>query len=163
MFSEHSVNEQMVQDNTSFSRAGTLRGLHYQLEPFAQGKHVSCIQGEIFDVAVDIRRGSATFGQWFGTTLSATNKRALYVPPGFAHGFCAIMDATIIYKCTNFYSPGHARDIAWNDPEIKIDWPIVPNQNLISEKDKKAPLLKDAELGFHFLHTPSIGETPFAL
>lgn len=163
LFGEHGVPEAMVQDNTSFSRDGTLRGLHYQLEPFAQGKHVSCIQGEIFDVAVDIRRGSPTFGQWFGITLSATNKRAVYIPAGFAHGFCAITDATIVYKCTNYYSPQHARDIAWNDPAINISWPIIPNPELISEKDKKAPLLKDVELGFHFLDTPSIQQTPFSL
>lgn len=146
LFKEYGVPEPMVQDNTSFSRAGTLRGLHYQLAPFAQGKLVSCAQGEIFDCAVDIRRGSPTFGQWLGFNLSSANKRALYLPPGFAHGFCALTDATIIYKCTNFFSPEHARAIAWNDPDINIAWPIIPNPELISEKDKKASLLKNAEL-----------------
>jgi dTDP-4-dehydrorhamnose 3,5-epimerase len=135
----------MVQDNHSRSVHGVLRGLHYQLPPAAQGKLVRVTAGEIFDVAVDIRRGSPTFGRWVGVTLSADNKRQLWVPPGFAHGF-SVTSATadVVYKVTAYYSPEHDRGIRWNDPAIGIDWPLdVPP--LLSGKDEKAPLLRDAE------------------
>ena len=99
-------------------------------------------------VVVDIGRGSPTFGQWFGANLSSANKKALYIPAGFAHGFCALTNATVIYKCTNFYSPENAREIIWNDPAINITWPIIPNPELMSEKDRKAPSLAEAQINF---------------
>ncbi|MES0874389.1 dTDP-4-dehydrorhamnose 3,5-epimerase [Sinimarinibacterium thermocellulolyticum] len=138
--------EAMVQDNHSRSTRGVLRGLHYQLPPKAQGKLVRVVAGEIFDVAVDIRRGSPTFGHWVGVTLSADNKRQLWVPPGFAHGFCVTSDsADVIYKVTAYYSPEHDRAIRWDDPAIGIEWPLdAPPQ--LSGKDEKAPLLRDAEV-----------------
>ena len=136
-----------VQDNHSRSARGVLRGLHYQLPPMAQGKLVRVVSGEIYDVAVDIRRGSKTFGQWFGVTLSADNKRQLWVPPGFAHGFVVTSDtADVIYKVTAYYSPEHDRGIRWNDPDIGIEWPLAGLQPLLSGKDTNAPLLKDAEV-----------------
>jgi len=123
-----------VQDNYSYSVHGTLRGLHYQLN-HAQGKLVAVVEGAIFDVAVDIRRGSPTFGQWVGVELSAETRRQLYVPPGFAHGFCVTSDtAAVTYKVTNFYSPQEERGIIWNDPGIGIRWPIA--QPLLSAKDQ---------------------------
>ncbi|MFC4252007.1 dTDP-4-dehydrorhamnose 3,5-epimerase [Sinimarinibacterium flocculans] len=138
--------EPMVQDNHSRSVRGVLRGLHYQLPPMAQGKLVRVVSGEIYDVAVDIRRGSKTFGQWVGVTLSAENRRQLWVPPGFAHGFCVTSDtADVIYKVTAYYSPEHDRGIRWNDPAIGIAWPLETAPQL-SPKDEKAPLLHDAEV-----------------
>lgn len=135
----------MVQDNHSRSVYGVLRGLHYQLPPAAQGKLVRVTAGEIFDVAVDIRRTSPTFGRWVGVTLSADNKRQLWVPPGFAHGFCVTSEAAdVMYKVTAYYSPEHDRGIRWNDPAIGIDWPL-DTPPLLSGKDEKAPLLRDAE------------------
>lgn len=131
-----------VQDNHSFSKQGTLRGLHYQLNT-PQGKLVRVVTGEVFDVAVDIRQGSPTFGQWYGAYLSADNYRQLYVPPGFAHGFCVMSEtADFLYKCTDFYTVGDEYAIRWNDPEIGIDWPIAAP--ILSAKDVIAPLLKDA-------------------
>ena len=125
-----------VQDNHSVSRKGVLRGLHYQLPPFAQGKLVRVVKGEVFDVAVDIRRGSPTFGQWVGEILSADNRRQLWIPEGFAHGFVALQDGTeFLYKTTNFYSAESDRTILWNDPDIGITWPdgIAP---VLSAKDE---------------------------
>jgi dTDP-4-dehydrorhamnose 3,5-epimerase len=131
-----------VQDNHSFSKQDTLRGLHYQLNN-PQGKLVRVVTGEVFDVAVDIRQGSSTFGQWYGTSLSAENHRQLYVPPGFAHGFCVISEtADFLYKCTGFYTTGDEYAIRWDDPDIGIDWPIA--DPILSAKDAIAPLLKDA-------------------
>lgn len=136
----------MVQDNHSRSVRGVLRGLHYQLPPQAQGKLVRVTAGEIFDVAVDIRRGSPHFGQWVGVSLSAENQRQLWVPPGFAHGFYVTSDtADVVYKVTAYYSPTHDRGIRWNDPAIGIDWPLDAAPQL-SAKDEKAPLLRDAEV-----------------
>lgn len=130
-----------VQDNLSFSRRGILRGLHYQ-NPLAQGKLVSVLMGEVFDVAVDIRHGSPTFGRWMGVTLSAENKRQFYVPPGFAHGFCVTSETALFaYKCTEFYNPQYERSILWNDPDLGIDWPL--SEPLLSEKDRRASRLKD--------------------
>jgi dTDP-4-dehydrorhamnose 3,5-epimerase len=128
-----------VQDNLSHSRHGVLRGLHYQW-PGPQGKLVQIIAGTIFDVAVDIRRGSPTFGRWFGIELDARRRRHLYVPEGFAHGFCVLSsEATVLYKCTRVYDPAGDAAIAWNDPDIGIDWPIAAP--LLSPKDAAAPRL----------------------
>lgn len=129
-----------VQDNLSFSRRGVLRGLHFQ-NPNGQGKLVHVLQGEVFDVAVDIRRGSPSFGQWAGVTLSAENKRQFYIPPGFAHGFCVTSEtALFVYKCTEFYDPKSEASLLWNDPAIAIDWPLEGAPEL-SAKDREAPTL----------------------
>lgn len=135
-----------VQDNHSRSRRGVLRGLHYQMPPHAQGKLVRVVAGEVFDVAVDIRRGSPTFGQWVGEVLSESNKRQLWIPPGFAHAFLTLSDsADFLYKTTDFYAPAAERCIVWNDPEIGILWPF-DGQPLVSAKDAEGRALKDAEL-----------------
>ena len=136
-----------VQDNHSRSIQGTLRGLHYQIK-HPQGKLVRAIVGEIFDVAVDLRRVSPTFGKWVGWVLSAENKRQLWIPPGFAHGFYTISDwAEILYKATDFYSPENERSILWNDPEIGIDWPEEVNVKLIlSPNDMQGSILASAEV-----------------
>jgi dTDP-4-dehydrorhamnose 3,5-epimerase len=132
-----------VQDNFSRSVKGTLRGLHFQ-EPHAQGKLVQVLAGTVFDVAVDIRRGSPTFGKWVGVELSAQNKRQFWVPPGFAHGFCVLSEsADFHYKCTALYAPESERAIIWNDPDLAIDWPLSEAPRL-SPKDAAAPRLKDA-------------------
>ncbi|WP_088042767.1 dTDP-4-dehydrorhamnose 3,5-epimerase [Bacillus sp. EAC] len=150
-FTELGINLTFVQDNQSFSATkGTLRGLHYQLNPKAQSKLVRCTRGSIFDVAVDIRKGSPTFGQWFGIELSAENKKQLLIPQGFAHGFMTLMDdVEVQYKVDELYAPDCDRGIIWNDPSIGIEWPI-DIQPVLSEKDEKAPLLKDAEMNFSY-------------
>lgn len=128
-----------VQDNHSRSSRGVLRGLHYQLH-YPQGKLVHVTRGKIFDVAVDIRLGSPTFGKWFGTELDDENLLSLWIPAGFAHGFCVLSDvADVTYKCTSLYSPDDDRGIAWNDPDVGIEWPV--STPLISEKDSQHPLL----------------------
>ncbi|HAS0881937.1 dTDP-4-dehydrorhamnose 3,5-epimerase [Enterobacter roggenkampii] len=125
-----------VQDNHSKSKKGVLRGLHYQLEPYSQGKLVRCIVGEVFDVAVDIRRTSETFGKWVGVNLSAQNKRQLWIPEGFAHGFLVLSEeAEFVYKTTAQYSVQHERCILWNDEVLSIDWPINNESLIISDKD----------------------------
>ena len=130
-----------VQDNQSRSAKGTLRGLHGQLQ-HPQGKLIRVIEGEVWDVAVDLRRDSATFGRHVAVTLSAENFRQLFIPPGFAHGFCVLSDAAQIeYKCTDFYRPGDEFAVAWNDPEIGIPWPV--SEPLLSERDRNAPLLAE--------------------
>jgi len=140
-YGDRGVGRHFVQDNLSHSQRGTLRGLHYQLG-HAQGKLVYVVNGEIFDVAVDIRYGSPTFGQWVGAYLSDKNKHQIYVPEGFAHGFCVLSDtADVIYKCTDFYSPPDERGIFWADPTINIDWPITTP--ILSEKDSRNPRLND--------------------
>ena len=134
-----------VQDNHSLSSKGVLRGLHYQIQN-AQGKLVRVVSGEIFDVAVDIRRGSPTFGKWVGEVLSASNKRQIWVPAGFAHGFVTLSDtAEVLYKASDYYSPSSERSIKWNDPEINIAWPI-DYQPTLSAKDAQAVLLREAEV-----------------
>ncbi|MDR1888103.1 MAG: dTDP-4-dehydrorhamnose 3,5-epimerase [Zoogloeaceae bacterium] len=134
-----------VQDNHSRSARHVLRGLHYQIRQ-AQGKLVRVVVGEAFDVAVDIRKSSPTFGQWTGALLSADNKRQLWIPPGFAHGFLALGEYTeFIYKTTDYYAPEHERGIAWDDPEIGIDWPLDGAQPLLSGKDRENPPLARAE------------------
>ncbi|ECB7205880.1 dTDP-4-dehydrorhamnose 3,5-epimerase, partial [Salmonella enterica subsp. enterica serovar Abaetetuba] len=126
---------EFVQDNHSKSTKGVLRGLHYQVEPYAQGKLVRCIAGEVFDVAVDIRKDSETFGKWVGVNISSENKRQLWIPEGFAHGFLVLSDsADFLYKTSNYYSPIHERGIVWNDPTININWPINIDK-ILSEKD----------------------------
>ena len=131
-----------VQDNHSRSVAGTLRGLHLQLR-HPQGKLIRVIEGEIFDVAVDVRRGSATFGQWTGCVLTADNFKQMYVPPGFAHGFCVVSAvAQIEYKCTDIYDPESELGIAWNDPQLAIAWPVT--QPLLSARDARHPTLAEA-------------------
>jgi dTDP-4-dehydrorhamnose 3,5-epimerase len=143
-FHEAGINEDFVQDNRSRSRQGSIRGLHYQLGK-PQGKIVWALSGEVFDVAVDIKKESLSFGKWFGITLSGESKRGLYIPPGFAHGFCVLSEeAEFFYKCSDFYSPEDERCIRWNDPDLAIHWPV--ENPVISEKDDNAPLFKDAEL-----------------
>ncbi|MBW1714906.1 MAG: dTDP-4-dehydrorhamnose 3,5-epimerase [Deltaproteobacteria bacterium] len=143
-FAVGGIDVEFVQDNQSMSTKGTLRGLHYQIKR-PQGKLVRVLFGQIFDIAVDIRRSSQNFGKWFGTLLSADNKRAIYIPPNFAHGFCVLSDrAEFLYKCTDFYEPGYERAIRWDDPELAIDWPI--KDPILSEKDATSPFLKHAEL-----------------
>lgn len=134
---------QFVQDNHSRSVKGVLRGLHYQLSPHSQGKLVRCVSGAVFDVAVDIRCKSPSFGHWVAMELSAANHRQLWVPPGFAHGFITLSDtADFLYKTTEYYEPSHDRSIAWNDPEIAIRWPDMGALPQLSAKDSAAPLLK---------------------
>lgn len=147
VFSESTgLQPDFVQDNHSRSAKGVLRGLHYQLTPHAQGKLVRVVEGEVFDVAVDIRRSSPTFGQWVGAMLSAKNCCQLWIPPGFAHGFMTLSDsAEFLYKTTDFYSTQSERCIAWNDPVIGIEWP-AGCEPLLSDKDQKGLLLKDADL-----------------
>ncbi|BAT71078.1 dTDP-4-dehydrorhamnose 3,5-epimerase [Thermosulfidibacter takaii ABI70S6] len=148
-FREAGIDECFVQDNHSKSVKGVLRGLHYQLSPKAQGKLVRCVRGSIFDVAVDIRKGSPTFGKYVAVELSEENKLMLWIPKGFAHGFLTLSEtAEIIYKVSGAeYSLEHDRSIRWNDPEIGINWPI-DDEPILSPKDKCAPLLKDAEINF---------------
>ncbi|MFD1776566.1 dTDP-4-dehydrorhamnose 3,5-epimerase [Paenibacillus rhizophilus] len=148
-FLEQGIDLDFVQDNQSYSAVkGTLRGLHYQLNPKAQTKLVRCTRGVIYDVAVDIRKGSPSYGQWFGIELSADNKKQLLIPKGFAHGFMTLTeDVEVQYKCDELYAPECDGGILWNDPDIGVKWPIdvVP---VLSAKDEKAPLLKDANLNF---------------
>jgi dTDP-4-dehydrorhamnose 3,5-epimerase len=138
------IADAFVQDNHSFSHRGVLRGLHYQIQ-HPQGKLVRVVRGAIFDVAVDLRRHSATFGRWFGTEISAENRLQLYVPAGFAHGFLALSDtAEVTYKCTELYHPEHERTLLWNDPAIGITWPHV-QAPMLSDKDRLGKLLIEAE------------------
>ena len=147
IFWENGIKAEFVQDNHSKSEKNVLRGLHYQLKPQAQAKLVRVTAGEVFDVVVDIRKSSPTFGKWLGVNLSAKNKQMLYVPAGFAHGFLVLsQEAEFMYKCSNIYSPLYERGILWNDQKLGIDWPL---QNpLLSEKDKKLPVLTSAENNF---------------
>ena len=136
-----------VQDNHSRSRRGVLRGLHYQLPPKAQGKLVRVVRGAVFDVAVDIRPQSPTYGQWVGVELSEDNQRLLWIPPGFAHGFLALSEeADFLYKTTDYYSPEHERCIRWDDPAIGIAWPLLGGAPLLSGKDQAGQLLAQADL-----------------
>jgi len=138
-YAQSGISEQFVQDNYSRSIKNTLRGLHFQ-EPHAQGKLVQVFQGAVFDVAVDVRLGSPTFKKWFGIELSAENKFQLWIPPGFAHGFCVISEtADFCYKCTDFYFADAERCVAWDDPELGIQWPVA--RPILSKKDASAPRL----------------------
>lgn len=146
-FSRNGISEHFAQDNYSRSARSVLRGLHYQRNPKAQGKLVQCIRGKIFDVAVDIRNGSPTFGHWMSAELSDENNRLFYIPPGFAHGFLVMSDnADVIYKCTAEYSPEDDRGIIWNDPDIGISWPLP--EPILSDKDRSHRLLRDADNNF---------------
>jgi len=140
-YEEIGITNNFVQDNHSHSIKGVLRGMHYQLKN-PQGKLISVIKGEVFDVAVDIRYGSPNYGQWYGVNLSDENHYQVYIPEGFAHGFCVLSESTdIVYKCTDYYSPEDERAVIWNDPDIAIDWPI--NSIELSKKDSYAPKLAD--------------------
>jgi dTDP-4-dehydrorhamnose 3,5-epimerase len=142
-YAEGGIDARFVQDNHSFSARGTLRGLHMQ-RAFAQGKLIRCTAGEIFDVAVDVRRGSGTFGSWVGETLSAQNFRQLWIPPGFLHGFCVVSEtAQVEYKCTELYHPEDELGVIWNDPDIGIAWPI--GAPVLSAKDAALPRLREVE------------------
>ncbi|RVU83385.1 dTDP-4-dehydrorhamnose 3,5-epimerase [Leucothrix sargassi] len=145
-FTENVAEYTFVQDNHSKSSQGILRGLHYQIKQ-PQGKLVRVVQGSVFDVAVDMRKSSPTFGQWVGYELSADNRCMLWVPPGFAHGFYVMSEAAeFVYKCTDYYAPEFERSLAWNDPSIRIDWPLINGkQPLLSEKDANGDLLKNAD------------------
>jgi dTDP-4-dehydrorhamnose 3,5-epimerase len=149
-FSANGIPDRFVQDNLSRSKRGVLRGLHYQIHPTAQGKLVRVIRGEVFDVAVDIRRGSPTFGRWVGTRLSGEGFQMLYVPVGFAHGFCVLSEqADLGYKVTAEYARAQERGIVWNDPDIGIEWPIA--EPILSAKDAQLPRLRDADMNFAYM------------
>ncbi len=144
-YREAGIAAAFVQDNLSFSRRGALRGLHFQ-NPTPQAKLVTVLQGEVFDVAVDIRRGSPTFGRWHGVNLSADNKRQFFVPVGFAHGFAVLSETALFaYKCTDFYSPLNEGTVAWDDPDIGIRWPVT--NPVLSDKDQRGMRLKDVPPG----------------
>lgn len=148
-FIENGINDKFIQDNFSHSTKGVLRGLHYQKNPKAQAKLVTALRGEIFDVGVDIRKGSPTYGKWVGEILSEQNHRLLLVPEGFAHGFLVLSDeADVLYKVNEGYSPENERGILWNDPDVGIKWPM--KNPLVKDVDAKQPLLKDADNDFVF-------------
>lgn len=150
-FVEKVCNTTFVQDNQSKSTYGVLRGLHFQKPPHAQSKLVRCIEGVVLDVAVDIRQGSPTFGQYVAVELSAENQRQFFVPRGFAHGFSVLSPTAVFqYKCDNYYAPQHEGAIAWNDPSIGIDWRIPAQDVILSDKDRNHPLLANAPWVFNF-------------
>ncbi len=144
-FASAGIGARFVQDNHVRSpHKGTLRGLHYQIDPAAQGKLLRVTRGAVFDVAVDIRRGSPTFGRYADAVLSADNWRQLWIPPGFAHGYCTLEDGTEVqYKVTGYYSPAHDRGIAWDDRELTISWPVTRESVILSERDRKWPRLAE--------------------
>ena len=148
-FADHGITLPFVQDNYSHSVRGVLRGLHYQKDPYAQGKLVLVLKGAVYDVGVDIRQGSPTYGQWIGETLSAENRKMLYLPPGMAHGFCVLSDEVdFFYKVTADYAPEFDRGFTWNDPKVGIEWPI--SDPILSEKDKNLPLFREADNNYIF-------------
>ncbi len=149
-FAEAGLPTAFVQDNHSLSRPkGTVRGLHFQVAPFAQDKLVRVVRGSILDVAVDLRAGSPHFGRSVAVVISAEEWNQLFIPIGFAHGFCTLEDDTeVLYKVTNFYSPEHDRGILWNDPDLEINWPVAEQQAILSDKDRKLPRLKDVPACF---------------
>lgn len=145
VFTAHGIPHEFVQDNYSLSAKGVIRGLHYQIAPKAQAKLIQVLQGAVFDVAVDLRRGSPTFGRWVGYELSAANHRILYVPMGCAHGFCALADQTVVmYKVSEFYAPAHERGLRWDDPALGIPWPPLDVPYRLSDRDRHYPTLADA-------------------
>ena len=144
VFDAQGIEAGFVQDNQSNSNRGTLRGLHYQLNR-PQGKLARVVSGEVFDVAVDLRKSSAYFGRWLGILLSAENKKQLWIPPGFAHGFYVMSEsAELLYKCTDYYDPEDDHSLLWNDETVGIDWPLLDSKPLLSDKDKNAPRLLEA-------------------
>jgi dTDP-4-dehydrorhamnose 3,5-epimerase len=146
-FTKAGIREHFLQDNYSRSMKNVLRGLHYQKHPGAQGKLIRCLKGKIYDVAVDLRKGSPTYGRWVSVELSGDNNLMFYIPPAFAHGFLVLSSyAEVLYKCTEEYSPEDDRGIIWNDSDIKINWPI--KKPILSERDRRLPMLKDAENDF---------------
>ena len=148
-FTKAGIKEHFLQDNYSKSMKHVLRGLHYQKHPGAQGKLIRCLKGKIYDVAVDLRKGSPTYGRWVSVELSGDNNLMFYIPPAFAHGFLVLSSyAEVLYKCTEEYSPEDDRGIIWNDSDIKINWPI--KKPILSEKDRRHPMLKDAENDFTY-------------
>ncbi len=150
-FISNGLETKFVQDNFSHSTKNVLRGLHYQKNPKAQAKLVTALRGEIFDVAVDIRKNSPTFGRWVGEILSEYNRKSLYIPEGFAHGFCVLSDnADVLYKVNNEYSPEHENGIIWNDPDINIKWPV--DEPILHEKDSKSNTLKNTNDDFVYSH-----------
>jgi dTDP-4-dehydrorhamnose 3,5-epimerase len=150
-FNELSLKHDFVQDNQSKSAYGVIRGLHYQIEPHAQTKLIRVLQGTIYDVAVDIRKGSPAFGKWFGIELSEENHLQLLIPKGFAHGFSVLSKtAVILYKCDDFYVPEAERGIIYNDVSLNICWKLNPDKILVSDKDIRLPTLKDAEMNFNY-------------
>jgi len=149
VFASNEIDTKFVQDNFSHSVKGVLRGLHYQKNPKAQAKLVTALRGEIFDVSVDIRKDSPTYGKWVGEILSENNHKLLYIPEGFAHGFCILSEtADVLYKVNQEYSPEDEKGIIWNDPEVKITWPI--DKPILQEKDSKLPVLKNADNNFTY-------------
>lgn len=149
IFKHNQIIDNFVQENFSQSRKNVIRGLHFQKNPKAQAKLVTVVSGEIFDVAVDLRNNSPTYGKWTSEILSKNNHKTLYVPEGFAHGFCVLSDeATVIYKINQNYSPEHESGIIWNDPELNISWPV--SEPILSKKDQNLPLLKNQDSGFNF-------------
>jgi dTDP-4-dehydrorhamnose 3,5-epimerase len=148
---QHAVKTEFIQDNESKSARGVVRGLHYQLEPFAQAKLVRVVQGSVYDVAIDLRKGSPTFGQWFGLELNDVEKKQLFIPRGFAHGFSVLTKTAVFtYKCDNVYNKEAERSIHINDPKLNIDWKIGKEEQMVSEKDLQAPFFDDAEINFIF-------------
>lgn len=148
---EAGIDADFIQDNESKSVRGVVRGLHYQLGDFAQAKLVRVVQGTVFDVAVDLRKGSPTFGKWFGVELSDRNKKQLFVPRGFAHGFSVLSETAIFtYKCDNLYNKSAERSINPFDTELKIEWQLEDTEQIVSEKDRQAPSFSNAEINFEF-------------
>lgn len=148
---QNGIETRFVQDNESKSVRGTIRGLHYQNDPHAQTKLVRVIVGEVYDVAVDLRKGSPTFGQWHGELLTGENKKQFYIPQGFAHGFSVLSDTAIFaYKCDNFYNKASEGGIRYNDPKLAIDWRIPDNEVLVSDKDLILPEFDEANFNFEF-------------
>ncbi len=151
IYNNFGLNQKWIQDNQSKSEFGVIRGLHYQLDPFSQAKLVRVLQGSIFDVALDIRKESPTFGQWFGLEINEENKIQFLIPEGFAHGFSVLSKETVVlYKCNQFYHPEAERGISYNDPLLNIDWQIPKDKILISEKDQELPGILKAEMNFTF-------------
>jgi dTDP-4-dehydrorhamnose 3,5-epimerase len=149
VFAAAGIPTEFPQDNVSYSTRGVLRGLHFQRDPESQGKLVTVLQGEVFDVAVDLREGSPTYRQWRGFTLNALHPTLLYIPEGFAHGFCVLSDEAIfLYKCTREYAPQADGGICWNDPELAVNWPL--ENPIVSDKDRALPRLGDAKTGFRY-------------
>jgi len=152
LFTKNGIPSRFVQDNHSRSNTGIVRGLHFQIPPKAQGKLLRVIAGEIFDVAVDIRKGSKTYGKSVTCLLNAVNKHLLYVPPGFAHGFCVLQDNTeVLYKVSELYSPADERGLLWSDSALNIQWPQLDTAYVLSERDQKHPLLKDLKPFFQLI------------